>query len=188
MKFAQIFDTYPEHQVFSGQIIGYVDTEEPSSYKLIQSYNSAAKDYFPVNANKLRVFFPRWTSVAYRHLGEGELVQENRYSNTPISEGFLMSSFKGTPGPWVVDPLGILTRWNIDTMDGTPVAITNPLAGDKNWEGRDANTRLIAAAPELLEALQDLRKAWLNGSAHDITAAEIKADFAIKKAIGDEND
>lgn len=67
-----------------------------------------------------------------------------------------MSDFKGTPGPWFVDRNGIEARWNIDNEDGDSVAITNQLVGDRDWEIRDANTALIAAAPELLESLQEL--------------------------------
>lgn len=87
LKVAVIEDSYPEHHVFAGQIVGYVDAAESCSYKLVQSYNNDSEQYFRVSASKLRVFFPRWTRVAYRYLGEGEPVQENRYTSTPIFGG-----------------------------------------------------------------------------------------------------
>lgn len=71
---------------------------------------------------------------------------------------------KHTPGPWTVDALGVQARWNIDTLEGTSVAITNQLPGDKNWQQRDANTALIAAAPEMLELLE-LSLPYLNDAA-----------------------
>lgn len=67
-----------------------------------------------------------------------------------------MTQFKGTPGPWVVDANAVQARWNIDDVNGNSVALTHQLPDDKNWQKRDANTHLIAAAPELLEALQKL--------------------------------
>lgn len=69
---------------------------------------------------------------------------------------------KHTPGPWTVDALGVQARWNIDTLEGTSVAITNQLPGDKNWQERDANTALIAAAPEMLECMQKLLAEYQN--------------------------
>ena len=64
-----------------------------------------------------------------------------------------MKDFKGTPGPWVVDANGVQARWNIDDVNGNSVALTHQLPSDKDWQKRDSNTHLIAAAPELLEAL-----------------------------------
>lgn len=70
-----------------------------------------------------------------------------------------MKEFKGTPGPWVVDVDGVDARWNIDSLGRVSVAITNQVANDKDWSVRDANTKLIAAAPDLLEALQKMFRA-----------------------------
>lgn len=95
-----------------------------------------------------------------------------------------MSGFKGTPGPWVVDLYGVDARWNIDATNGDSVAITNQLAKDNDWAIRDANTILIAAAPELLEALQELIFLY----EHDDGCRELteykRAKEAIKKALG----
>lgn len=65
-----------------------------------------------------------------------------------------MKEFKGTPGPWFVDANGVQARWNVDDANGNSVALTHQLPNDKDWSKRDSNTHLIAAAPELLEALQ----------------------------------
>lgn len=82
---------------------------------------------------------------------------------------------KYTPGPWVVDALGVEARWNIDALDGTSVAITNQLPRDKNWQQRDANTILIAASPELLDAVLDLKyKVYGNGAANPKIEALLK--------------
>ncbi|HGE8471328.1 TPA: hypothetical protein ACGD7V_000870 [Serratia marcescens] len=103
-----------------------------------------------------------------------------------IDEGYVMSEFKGTPGPWVVDLYGVDARWNIDATNGDSVAITNQLARDNDWAIRDANTRLIAAAPELLDALQELVHADCHGvrnSSAQVKALN-KAMLAIDKALG----
>lgn len=76
-----------------------------------------------------------------------------------------MSESKHTPGPWAIHPVD-------DTMvarqlpDGTWEEIANT-DGDYNqpetWPTMEANTRLIAAAPDLLAALQ-LARAYLHVS------------------------
>jgi hypothetical protein len=100
-----------------------------------------------------------------------------------------MKEFKGTQGPWGVDVNGVDARWNIDSLNGDSVAITNQIVGDKNWSIRDANTRLIAAAPDLLEAIQiadRVMSAGRNASYPDWYGAINKARSAISKALGEE--
>lgn len=93
-----------------------------------------------------------------------------------------MKEFKGTPGPWIVtkiddDDLSEQSTTMIVAGD-TVIACVGPsvytLFGiDKN------NAQLIAAAPELLEALQDLEARaciYVNTS---------KAKAAIAKALGE---
>ncbi|RZF18787.1 hypothetical protein B7L32_03360 [Serratia marcescens] len=106
-----------------------------------------------------------------------------------IDEGYVMSGFKGTPGPWVVDLYGVDARWNIDATNGDSVAITNQLARDNDWAIRDANTSLIAAAPELLEALQAAME-WIDAVPQDVQLPTIPGfnrdwvDGIVAKALG----
>jgi alkylhydroperoxidase family enzyme len=89
---------------------------------------------------------------------------------------------KHTPGPWAVGPdLEVFYALN-------GVGITRPLKltsmAGRTEEDR-ANARLIAAAPEMLEALQDL----LNdvGKASSMLGA-VKARAAIAKARGNRDE
>lgn len=104
-----------------------------------------------------------------------------------------MKEFKGTPGPWEVD------RNNVHT--GQIATIHHCIGNDwveiwsPNWpdseETQEANANLIAAAPDLLEALQETvyrLDAWIStgrASDLDVNAAE-KARAAISKALGEE--
>jgi hypothetical protein len=68
---------------------------------------------------------------------------------------------KHTPGPWTIEPHGATTALYADRDDGSHgfrginlrhgLRLMNLDDGDSNFE---ANARLIAAAPELLEALK----------------------------------
>jgi hypothetical protein len=91
-----------------------------------------------------------------------------------------MSNTKHTPGPWMVDRPG--TLFHIRTMDeinGT-VATCDPC--DFATQEQLANARLIAAAPELLEALRELVEsvAISDPGVYDLDAARA----AIAKATG----
>lgn len=61
--------------------------------------------------------------------------------------------FKGTPGPWFVDEHGDIVDSNSESIADVWIAV------DGNEE---ANSRLIAAAPEMLETLQSLVNTWIN--------------------------
>lgn len=77
---------------------------------------------------------------------------------------------KHTPGPWRVD-----THCNVmhkDAMVAFPC-----ISGGLNQE---ANARLIAAAPDLLEALEDIAAYYPNSWAEDVARA------AIAKATGEQ--
>ena len=65
-----------------------------------------------------------------------------------------MSDAKHTPGPWV-HATDIGQIGSIETSDGVVIAQAQPLVGDTDRAIRDANARLIAAAPELLTALEE---------------------------------
>ena len=99
--------------------------------------------------------------------------------------------FKGTPGPWDAHCMHGDARIG---SNGEAIAVAPRHADQKNWP-KSANARLIAAAPDLLEALQALDKAarkiasW-NGL--DIADADEQFDgiferseTAIAKAIGE---
>ena len=89
-----------------------------------------------------------------------------------------MKEFKGTPGPWAVNEIG--QHWNNKAL--THLEITFGEDGecicDTVYQREDAN--LIAAAPELLEALRDFE------SRACIYVNTSKAIAAIKKALGEE--
>lgn len=85
---------------------------------------------------------------------------------------------KHTPGPWQgranPNDQGYDTP-NVQGPDG------NPIANVLNWETRtgDANWSLIAAAPELLEALKGFQRAWdENRLVSSDEAAAIRATIA----------
>lgn len=59
---------------------------------------------------------------------------------------------KHTPGPWWLDDDGFIASGNGDTYE----TIADPHCSDLDIDEREANARLIAAAPELLEALEEL--------------------------------
>lgn len=99
-----------------------------------------------------------------------------------------MSDFKGTPGPWKVNTIG--QHWNNKSL--THIEVTFGMEGecvcDTVYEMADAN--LIAAAPELLEALQWLKRELVLS---DVDLAYIESHFrphidraraAIAKALG----
>lgn len=108
-----------------------------------------------------------------------------------------MNEFKGTPGPWKllreeVDKSYIRIR---GTKPGERFAVANVLtpvyddAGERELKETRANAQLIAAAPELLEALQRFYN-WYDAlygddlnytGEHPIAAAKA----AIAKALGE---
>lgn len=74
-----------------------------------------------------------------------------------------MSAFKGTPGPWFAGTQSDGSGWvdiYIPSYSRNPVASATPAAPGDAEARRDhetlANAHLIAAAPELLEALMQL--------------------------------
>lgn len=63
-----------------------------------------------------------------------------------------MKRFKGTPGPWRVADIDNCYKDVIEDANGDYVALAQARYRDK----AEADARLIAAAPELLEALDRL--------------------------------
>ncbi len=68
-----------------------------------------------------------------------------------------MSETKWTPGPWELADKYNCT--DVRAVDGPYVADCNASAAI-DWRTKEANARLIAAAPELYEALENLRKLY----------------------------
>ncbi|HZV36620.1 MAG TPA: hypothetical protein VFB72_18730 [Verrucomicrobiae bacterium] len=68
---------------------------------------------------------------------------------------------KHTPGPWIADG-GYIQSTTAKMFGGGAVIVADPYVSEAfiSDEEVDANARLIAAAPELLEALIDARD-WL---------------------------
>lgn len=95
-----------------------------------------------------------------------------------------MSGFKGAPGPWFVSE-----GWDVESrVTGNMVAA---VAGIEPSTEDRANANLIAAAPELLEAIQDMLSGWkyirqTHGDLYGVgwDRAEQKATEAIAKALG----
>lgn len=83
-----------------------------------------------------------------------------------------------TPGPWGIDrSIGV---W---IMAGSLHVATIPRAADGDWS--PANARLIAAAPDMLEALKMARK-WMSwwSDVHPDDKVVIAINDAIAKAEG----
>ena len=99
---------------------------------------------------------------------------------------------KHTPGPWVV--VGRLTKYVEARLVGRliqEVAACGPTMADEGYgQQQEANARLIAAAPDLLEALQDVDALWMHHSvAHGdgkIGPLHEKVIAAIAKAAGEQ--
>ena len=95
-----------------------------------------------------------------------------------------MTQFKGTPGPWrVSEKRGDLI--DIRHENNEPGAMSLNLAqvvARQSWlKEAEANARLIAAAPELLEALQMI----MNGDFYMPKESADAALAAINKATGE---
>lgn len=83
-----------------------------------------------------------------------------------------MEKFKGKPGPW---------RW-----EGKVLCNDAHIVGGDRWTFNDADKKLIAAAPELLEALQKMVSKAYKQNWNDAYPEEIQsAQAAINKALGE---
>lgn len=90
--------------------------------------------------------------------------------------------FKGTPGPWLTDRNNchagrIATVHGCKNNDWVEIWSTN---WPENEDVQEANARLMAAAPDLLNALINLIEYWKM----DETAEAHAAMIAINKALG----
>jgi hypothetical protein len=94
-----------------------------------------------------------------------------------------------TPGPWNTNGASKASNFGdwtarVRANDHGPVTVAKVLAGNGSNDTKEiaeANARLIAAAPELLAALESLvGKAWVRD-----TPEHLAAEAAIKKARGE---
>ena len=100
-----------------------------------------------------------------------------------------MKEFKGTPGPWRFDEQTTLSGGQVfyiaqdDNAKYTPnySDVSQTCSGELKHIQK-ANAQLIAAAPDLLEALQKL--VGINGNRSEPEYVQARA--AINKALGEE--
>ena len=96
---------------------------------------------------------------------------------------------KHTPGPWTASEGSPSDLWHVDMPD-RQFSIT-VARGDEDWdmsvEEVQANARLIAAAPDLLDALQALVAAF-DADLHDLMIAKLAAQASIAQATGPQED
>jgi len=90
------------------------------------------------------------------------------------------ADFVGTPGPWVVIKAdrGFIISANYGAYD---VSVVRNVGNQDN----EANARLIAAAPDLLEACKAVVKFWDSITEEDcVNNIHVQARAAIAKATG----
>lgn len=91
-----------------------------------------------------------------------------------------MSEFSGTPGPWLIDRYGKVVDGRGMTVGVSGVAL--PMTRDAECV---ANANLVSAAPELLDALQEVwDSCCTNAASKPSKKALLMAHAAINKALG----
>lgn len=101
-----------------------------------------------------------------------------------------MKEFKGTPGPWYVGCGTAIYNAPCDEASRKQVYVSETMSIEETQDVIIANAKLIAAAPELLEALQNILNAYGEvGAANFWSINEspegIKARATIAKALGE---
>lgn len=97
-----------------------------------------------------------------------------------------MTQSKHTPGPWKAVPEGS-GSWTIYPVDGPRDGIVTSFGQYRDRENKEADARLIAAAPDLLEALKGyiaLRDQKLAIKYSDENTSEVEK-AAIRKVVAD---
>lgn len=107
-----------------------------------------------------------------------------------------MKEKKWTKGPWkaCMSPAAKADEWEIGG-DGWGLATVAPLLRAGGWSEGEANAALMSAAPDLVEALEDLiglaeiamGEANNDGGEYDIEGELEDARAAIGKAYGDQS-
>lgn len=96
-----------------------------------------------------------------------------------------MSEFKGTPGPWSQDEYGNVVHGSKNGFSRMEkVRVSGVTLPGRVTQEYAANTRLVVAAPELLEALQDIMNLQTRGFVILGEKISEKAAKAIEKALG----
>ncbi|EOU9618880.1 hypothetical protein ACOJM8_000977 [Klebsiella aerogenes] len=97
-----------------------------------------------------------------------------------------MDKFKGTPGPWNGKDVGVCNQDRVGLQLGFIMSFD-----DERVAECTANAQLIAAAPDLLEALQDMLSGWKyireqHGDLYGVgwDRSQNKAVEAINKSLG----
>lgn len=101
-----------------------------------------------------------------------------------------MKEFKGTPGPWVMDNYGNILH-ETETGAVGKLRVSGVRLPNRVTEEFTANTKLIAAAPDLLTELQKLRGYVINVCGVDDEDCDsdhplMSSQAAISKALGEE--
>lgn len=102
-----------------------------------------------------------------------------------------MEQFKGTPGPWrVSEKRGDLIdiRHNSNGIGAISLNLAHVVARQSWLKEAEANAKLIAAAPELLEALQRITlmyEALMRDCGLEHKEMIATSHSAIKKALGE---
>lgn len=98
---------------------------------------------------------------------------------------------KFTPGPWVTAPYeGYGPRTTVrqgDEQTGMRIASTFETTSPKHIERNEANARLIAAAPDLHEVVEEVVEhfvGFFSDQGYDVDELDKKARAALAKAIG----
>jgi hypothetical protein len=90
---------------------------------------------------------------------------------------------KYTRGPWTVNLNGKEPVVGFDCKDGGPLLPIAPVVSGSDVEMIHANAKLIAAAPELLEALIELLVADTQSNSQRKRVAKTRARTVIAKAV-----
>lgn len=92
-----------------------------------------------------------------------------------------MKNTKHTPGPWTARDYGHENIIHIEHETGSAIAqIGGPTT---NMDLAEANARLIASAPELLEVLGDMLARFADHEQYDETGEDTEAINAARAAI-----